>query len=370
MDWRSALRSIGALSQLALVTLETEAQRAVTIRDPATCSSCRIELVRVSIVGDSTAPGLVNNQGIAATDSRGRVFITSNGDPGTIQVFSQSGRHLTRIGRPGRGPGEFDSRPLVVIGPRDSIFAWDDGTQRLTVFNPEFKLVRTVAMPMPFVSAAVLLPDGRAVVVAQVQSRDLIGFPLHLIDAAGTLVRSFGSRDQHIPRGSRWAGARVVTSGGDGQIWIARPNLYTLELWDTAGTHIRSVARTTSWFAPWERQPPGSVGETRMNPKLSGMWVRGDSLWVAITVDDAEWKPRSPVPYPGVPGARWTPDAAMHNIFDTIVEVIDLRTGSLIATERLRQHFVSQPGVGLLASYEEDAAGTPRYAVWRVELRH
>jgi len=52
---------------------------------------------------------------------------------------------MQRIGRAGDGPGEFQSTPLVHVGPRDTVYAMDTEASRLTVFAPNnFMSVETI----------------------------------------------------------------------------------------------------------------------------------------------------------------------------------------------------------------------------------
>lgn len=67
-------------------------------------------------------------------------------------------------------------------------------------------------------------------------------------------------------------------------------------------------------------------------------------------------------------GAPWTPDRDMELIYDTLVEVIDLRTAWLVVSQRFRQDFRGLAASGLAYSYEEDAEGNPRYVLWQLGL--
>lgn len=58
----------------------------------------------------------------------------------------------------------------------------------------------------------------------------------------------------------------------------------------------------------------------------------------------------------------------MELIYDTLVEVIDLRTARLVASQRFRQDFLGLAAPGVVYSYEEDAEGNPQYAIWQLGL--
>jgi hypothetical protein len=73
--------------------------------------------------------------GISAVDidSRGRILV---GDGGEIVVLSPNGTVERRIGRQGHGPGEFQYIGTVTTLARDSVFVYDPGLRRITVYPP------------------------------------------------------------------------------------------------------------------------------------------------------------------------------------------------------------------------------------------
>ena len=98
----------------------------------------RIELTEVFRVGAAESG---NRIVFGATDdiavnSDGQLLVADD-DARVIYVFSESGDSLHTIGRPGLGPGEFESILDLDIGPGDSVFVWDGWRDRLLVFEPE-----------------------------------------------------------------------------------------------------------------------------------------------------------------------------------------------------------------------------------------
>jgi hypothetical protein len=66
-------------------------------------------------------------------DSRGNVY---TGDHARLLVLSPTLRPVGTVGRQGKGPGEFEDVTAIHILPGDSIFAFDGGSARVTVFPP------------------------------------------------------------------------------------------------------------------------------------------------------------------------------------------------------------------------------------------
>ena len=67
-------------------------------------------------------------------DSRGNVYVADRSSQ--LLVFSPAGAVLRKLGRKGQGPGEFDGIAGVRVLPGDSVYAFDVGLQRVTVFPP------------------------------------------------------------------------------------------------------------------------------------------------------------------------------------------------------------------------------------------
>jgi len=77
---------------------------------------------------------LIGRMGELAVDSLGRVFIADN-EKMVIYVFDTDGQFLDRVGREGKGPGEFSSyiKNLQIYGHR--LYAFDPAPNRLNVFT-------------------------------------------------------------------------------------------------------------------------------------------------------------------------------------------------------------------------------------------
>jgi hypothetical protein len=219
------------------------------------------------------------------------------------------------------------------------------------------------------VTGGVVLGDNRVIVTGEDRSRATIGIPLHLLDSSGRIARSFGTTNERVDLEDPFARFRIIGAGSNGTIWSGRLNSYTLERYDTTGRKVASVSRDVDWFKAWTLPARGYIGVTRQNAELSALFERNDTLWVFVRVNEANWRPMPPVPFRGNKDMPWTPDSYMEKLFDTMVEVIHVPTRQLLATQQLPQHVISVSTAGYMFSYEEDAAGNPRYAVWRLIMR-
>ena len=356
------------LSLILLAALTAHAQPQTVLAGPASCTACRIELEQVVVFGDSTGPGMLREQSTITTDQRGRFYVTSNFDP-TITVFDGSGRFLRRIGRRGQGPGEFPSVPKILFGLGDTLYTLTYSTRRMTVFSPEYEVVRTETLSSSF-TTGVRLPDGRFLLSGDPRSAATIGYPLHLIDNSGAHVRSFGSTTGAQDLfGSRGMIRRFATPLGP-HIWTARLDEYVLEQWDMDGRKLAHLTRQAPWFPPKERRPPNATNGTHRAP-LEMRAIAEDKaglLWTLSLVPDREWRPRTLPPMPGAPNATYTPDSLRHKLHDSVLEVVDPARGVVLATRTLDTSFMAFIAPDLLVSYTEDAGGNPRYVVWRARM--
>jgi hypothetical protein len=98
----------------------------------------RIELTEIFRIGaEENGNGIVfGATSDIGVNSDGQLLV-ADGDAKVIYVFSESGDSLHTFGRPGNGPGEFESIRDLDIGPGDSVFVWDGRRDRLLVFEPE-----------------------------------------------------------------------------------------------------------------------------------------------------------------------------------------------------------------------------------------
>jgi hypothetical protein len=99
-------------------------------------------------------------------DSRGNLYVA---DAVNVAVLSSDGRPLRRVGREGKGPGEFERVSAVRVLPGDSLFAFDAAAARVTVFGPASERpahtvnLSTAGLFSPY--QVVPLPDGALLAV-------------------------------------------------------------------------------------------------------------------------------------------------------------------------------------------------------------
>jgi hypothetical protein len=205
-----------------------------------------------------------------------------------------------------------------------------------------------------------VLGDGRVLANDVIRTPDRVGLPAHILGSDGRPSLSFGN-DSESPQGYQFGGSyrRVSLSGGD-KIWVAPVGDYRLELWDSAGVHLRTLVREAPWFHPWLRDTPGQPFRERPNTKILSVHQdhRG-MVWVFARIPDRNWQ--SGVEYP-----------AYEHVYDVIVEVIDLSSGELITSQRFEapEHFFFGFFTeGLVSSSSVNELGVEQIHIWRMRLQ-
>ncbi len=307
------------------------AQKSVVVHDGPTCKTCKITLVKVASLGGKTdEEGLIGRNAMFARDSRGRFFVAPTGVPGQVKVFAPDGRGASSFGKRGQGPGEFGEIRRLWVGPGDSIHVFDSG--RHAVFSPD--LVYARAHPNPgFPWDAIFLGSGESLQQVSSGARAAVGYPLHVVSASGDFQRSFGSVDRVVERDNPYGRYYSVSASSGGRVWLTKHNAYALELWDTSGTLVQRLIRDAEWFKPW-------TGRKRNGP-------------IVFSLREDEQ------------GRVWSLIETMAG--RSLVEVIDPRTASVIASQELP--FFTMRMVGdLVANLREMPDGTPILEVYRLVL--
>jgi len=338
------------------------AQRSIQVL-PAGCEECVIERRIVMEIAGRDEP-MVGPYAILAPDSRGRwLLATMDRSPGEVAVYDANGRFVERFGRKGEGPGELMGVFALVVSRGDTVHLFDNYLRRYSIFSPSYKYVRSAPYSGQVFSAAEL-SDGSLIVNADFARPNTVGYPLHRIDANGRPVRSFGVEVPGYRSDAGFMLSRVIATVIGDQVWAVPPLRYEPVLWSSAGK-VLELQRMARWFPPQiTTQSPGR--EKPPTPSVGGIWHDGhEQLWVILQVPDANW--RAP-PAAMLPQGERGPPVDWDREYDTIVEVINTRTGRLLASQRFGELLRRLMPGGHVAHYREDTDGEPFLAVWQLSL--
>ena len=309
----------------------------------------------------------------------GRLAITDQLSPDRFLVVSPGVSRGRWIGRDGEGPGEYRHIRFVRVFD-NHLHVFDLRNVRRTVLDTKnFETVHTNPLtpftPGSFRFDGAILDDSSYVVNGSIYDADRAGYVLHLFDGRGELIRSFDEMPVGIPGapdGSRW-----LARARDGGVWSVPRWEYRVDLWDVAtGTRTRSLLRDADWFPPPSGELP-TYGPARPGPpRIDDITEDSEGrLWVLVGVPSDQWAScfvKTP------PGSH--PEVGEYTLrrkcglYDTRIEVLDPRTGSILAAANVPQGLVSEYSSWISAdrflySVEEDAFGFPVVRSWRPVLR-
>lgn len=346
---------------LVLFAPPLNSQRVVRIPSTPTCDGCRIVLEPIARLGSADEPLSLISLARVVSDSEGNYYVAPTFEAGLIARYRRDGRFLGTIGRAGEGPGEFRRINGLVMAAGDTLHVFE-GVRHTRLAATSGAYLGSANLPFP--------PRGRLYVPGYgvvIQYMDVgggpVNQPLHLVNAAGEVVRSFGGDGKALPPEQSYVSVRAMGAARAGHLWSARINEYRIELWRMDGSPALTVIRDASWFRPWTEQPEGAPFTRRQRPTVTG--VREDAagrLWVTIIVPARDWRPR---PGPGDSNLLRTEIADLYN---TIIEVIDVENGRLLARSRYDRFIGGLGGSALVHGSRSDGEGNTVIDVWRLRL--
>ncbi|MYG81654.1 MAG: hypothetical protein F4187_07790 [Gemmatimonadetes bacterium] len=302
--------------------------------------------VRLAALGDGSRhdPGP-----LVVKDSRGRYYSTNaTGWGATISVWSEDGSYLSSFGRVGEGPGEFagDYLALLVDGG-DSLHVRD--LANWSLFSPDHEYVRRAPSRMMGRGdreTTVVYYDGR------ILSSDGSGAGSEayftMANRDGTLDEVFGTAEDGSGAGGHYGHERAIAyRAGYASFWAAPSQQgsteYAFEEWYPVGDEglleeerVPVIVRTLHRHQPWFNW----TGNRYTSPAV---------LYIHITADDLlyvhMWRPSEEYleamkPFEDrMTEGRWTMqiqdevDALMQSLTHFVIEVIDVRSEQLLASE-------------------------------------
>lgn len=296
-----------------------------------TPDACEIELTKHVTLTDSEGR-LPTSAVVLARDSRGRVYVSTRTKT-SVLVFDATGNVSSVIGNSAASSsaqnsesrfGYFGMVTRLLVGADDTVFIGQLLGPSTMVLSRDLHLlppIKSTYIP------TIILGDGTFLVARQIQTPDLVGFPLHVMDRQGHIVRSFGADVPQYRDDEKLQFERVAGVGRAGTIWVAAPGRYEFERWDPIrGTRLQTLPVKSSWFMPSSRMARLSE---RPNSLVLSLWEKDGVLWVLSRTADALWKPSE-----HRAGDRPHDDAEYDRTLDWVLEAIDPASAAVIAHRR------------------------------------
>jgi hypothetical protein len=346
---------------VAVPKLQAQSADADLVR--ADCDPCEIGLSRIATLRDNPSLLGIGNVFSLSRSANGFYYLVATQFTGQVAVFDEVGRIRRILGRAGEGPGEFRFvRSVAAIDT--TLFVLDIGNHRVQRFSlPAETLRGQTTLPVRPNYMAVL-ESGTFIVNAFLYDPEVVGQLYHVVDSSGRVVGSFGYDGEIVRADQQFTRLRSLAPRSRDSFWAANMTRYRLEAWNVDGRRIRTLERNADWFAP-HASAPRYDGSAAPAPTIPA--IHQDSLgllWVLISVADPEW--RSAVRSNADDPSRSDVDRRL--FYDTIIEVIDPTSATLLGTHRLDAYVTTFAGSRLIAVDEELPNGEPAIGVFQLDL--
>ena len=335
------------------------------IGNTPTCPDCRIELHPAFTIGDVDGGGVLAGEPRFLLRMPGQGWILAEYPIGTrLLLFDEEGGFIRRLARPGDGPGEFRSITTATRDPSGQLHVFDGTHMRRTTFDANLKLVDTELHPALRVHGFAIDTAGVSYFNADALNPESIGYPLHVFDERGD-IQSFGIGVPIYRPDAPWLGQRAIAGDSLG-VWTSRRTHYQIEWWLPSGIRAASWERQADWFEPYlMRAMP--TPEEPPNPWVSAIrLLPGHRLAVAISVPAADFAQKLEVRQVMPDGRKVYHTDSCDDLFDTVVEVVDLVSGDLLARQVVEPCILGFSGE-MAYGYRLEA-GIPRIGVYRFEF--
>lgn len=330
------------------------------------CRGCERTLTEVVRLGDIDGPGAIGSAAWVTRMSDGRWALTDYQDP-TIKIYSPGGSYSRQFGRRGQGPGEFHLPAQVWTDSAGDLQVMDLDLLRRTVMSPSGEPIRTVQLDAGFTTLAAY-DDGRMVTGALLPVAGGELALLHVVAADGRRVRSLGTL-LSAASARTTSTFRVLAASGDTAVWVGLPDRYELQLYSLDGRLLRTVRRQTAIFRPHDGRIARTPEDGAPRPRIADIQEQpsGD-LWVLLQVPDPDWQEAfvdGVDPY-GRP-RKVVGDRGRHR--DGILEVLDLRAGTVTSRARTDEALAWFAGPRLVAGESLSPTGVPVVVVFQLAGR-
>ena len=333
-------------------------KRAEADLDPAGCTTCRITVTPVLQLDFTEAPALPDPASIVTLDANHERFaVLASGSRTAFMVFDADGRFLQTVGIGGDGPDEFGRIDDIVFDATDSLWVFDGGNARADVYGPDLVRVRSVPLDGPL-HGVIALDDGTLAIFGGGATLEGLPYRARLLHRDGTI-------EPFAPAGSdRALGEQgVIGAAGPAAVWLTALHEYAVERWSTRSTRQSVITRAPAWFTPPDPVLISKYAEvTDARPAiLDVIEDAAGRLWVIAGVLDAK------APDPTTASGRT--DVNIDEYFDTIIEIVDADSATLVTSARFD---FSPPAFlrdGLFYRFVIDMMGTPGIEITRITMQ-
>jgi len=222
-------------------------------------------------------------------DSRDRaIVVAADNHDGMPFVLEADGSFVRVLSKPGAGPGELQSPDAVHVDANDSLFVWDRGTGRISVFGPDLEYTRTYPVEGYAGGTAVRLGSGDWLH----GSSRMSGFPFLLYGSNGELIRAWGDSADYIEpaNGMPMRHSWIAGKAPEGGAWLVKTSFRAVAVGiDSLGDEVTHLDIDPDWYQSYDRPVPVSP-DSPPQTRLFGIHEDGAGLWIIGGAVDPEWR--------------------------------------------------------------------------------
>jgi hypothetical protein len=351
-----SLASLGVAIAILLSASSLLAQGTTTISPSATPPTFNVRLTGRVVLSDAASPVKDGAWRAWGPDSRKRYYATAGLDS-KILVFDSAGKFLQNVGRRGKGPGEYMNLRRVFVGADDTLYA-HDLIGNITVLDRDYKYVRRIPIGLMF--APLRLRNGRYANIVTGQTLDEINWNhrLEFVDGKGKRIKAIDigpkrSTNPEEPSSRHW----TLAESPDGGIWTAIGRTYFVDQWDVAGKQRVAFIRKID-----DPDLKNLIKIPFNEPQVIEIQCDGSGLlWVMFALRTGRTH-----------RARVRTDKGMRDMevdeYKTILDVIDPKTGKLLASTSIAADWPTFVGERLLSRRIETDDGSAALEVLELSL--
>lgn len=212
---------------------------------------------------------------------------------------------------------------------------------------------------MPRLNRVIPLAHDRLLLGGQWLRPSSAGYAAHVVHRSGE-IRSIVPTELSLDLDYDVSGYRNLTLCDDGLLWTIPLNSYLLHSYRLDGERVHELRRVVDWFEPGGQ--PRRSSESPPEPLIGFIHCSPEGhLWVLSWIPAEGWDELDLSAYE-------SHVARNHDIYDSVLEVIDPDTGVVVARTRFDEFIRSPPTAGELQVLEQDALGDIRIRVLYVSL--
>lgn len=344
----NVFRNLGISTILAAAIATSVSPGSGQMIGPSTCAKCHLELVKITTIpSNSGSTLLISSPQIAL--SAGNYVLGPTYD-GALAVWDNNS--LRTLGHKGGGPNEFPKGDaLYALRTNENGNVLVTHANRLTVLDAGARKIQSQAQ---FDAPNGLAPLGNTFATTRAARG---GVDIVVASLGGKVLKTFPAT---VKPGA--LDVVLIAASGDSAVWLSTLAKYRFDLVRLDGTLIRSIERNPTWFKGAGHNP-GEPLRSPPAPRIVGVREMKDGLLMLLfLVPDAHWKPTT-LRNNDLRALRIEP------LFDTVVEVVDLKTNQLVATARYDQFLRFVHGSQQVWTAKEDADGNVFFEVYDLQIR-